>query len=144
MEFIETSDPNADIRIGFYVGEHGCGKRQGLSTKFTLRIFLPTKFFMESAFDGPGIKLAHAFGPPDGDVHFDDDENWLDGKDGLSLYWTALHEFGHSLGFSHTADESSIMFPYYQDHGNNFELPEIDKAGVFYLYGIVRYKPISK
>lgn len=55
--------------------------------------------------------------------------------EGLSLYWTALHEFGHALGFAHTADEKSIMFPYYQDHGANFVLPEVDKAGVRFLYG---------
>ena len=27
------------------------------------------------------------------------------------------------------------MFPYYRDYGSNFSLPEIDKAGVQYLYG---------
>lgn len=26
------------------------------------------------------------------------------------------------------------MFPYYRDYGSNFSLPEIDKAGVQYLY----------
>nr|XP_027203761.1 matrix metalloproteinase-2-like [Dermatophagoides pteronyssinus] len=114
LEFIETSDPNADILIGFYTGEHGDGQRR--------------------KFDGPGSKLAHAYAPPKGDVHFDDEENWQD-KDGPSLFWTALHEFGHSLGFAHTADEGSIMFPYYRDYGSNFSLPEIDKAGVQYLYG---------
>lgn len=81
------------------------------------------------------MKLAHAFAPPNGDVHFDDDEDWVGQKNGLDLYWTAVHEFGHSLGFGHTADEKSIMFPYYRDHGDNFRLPAIDKAGVRYLYG---------
>ncbi|XP_075591773.1 matrix metalloproteinase-25 isoform X3 [Dermatophagoides farinae] len=114
LKFEESADPKADILIGFYAGEHGDGKRQ--------------------KFDGPGAKLAHAYAPPNGDVHFDDEENWLD-KNGPSLFWTALHEFGHSLGFSHTADEASIMFPYYRDHGENFTLPEIDRAGVQYLYG---------
>lgn len=87
------------------------------------------------AFDGRGTKLAHAFSPPNGDVHFDDDEDWASETEGLSLYWTALHEFGHSLGFAHTADESSIMFPYYQDHGKDFKLPKVDQDGVRYLYG---------
>ncbi|KAI7688119.1 hypothetical protein SSS_04301 [Sarcoptes scabiei] len=116
LQFIETSGSDADILIGFYSGDHGCGRRQ--------------------AFDGRGIKLAHAFAPPNGDVHFDDDEDWLDQRDeGISLFWTALHEFGHSLGFAHTADESSIMFPYYREHSDDFQLPNVDKAGLNYLYG---------
>lgn len=58
-------------------------------------------------------------------------------EDGISLLWTALHEFGHALGFAHNAIDRSIMFPYYQDHGDiaHFELPEVDKAGVRKLYG---------
>lgn len=87
------------------------------------------------AFDGPGSKLAHAFSPPKGDIHFDDEEDWLSQSEGLDLFWTTLHEIGHALGFAHTADERSIMFPYYQDHGNKFRLPEVDRAGIRYLYG---------
>src|SRR6218665_2275074 len=91
---LENND-KANIKISFHVGDHGCGPR--------------------NAFDGPGRKLAHAFAPTKGDIHFDDSEDWDNTKDnGISLFWTALHEIGHSLGFAHTADPLSIMFPYYQ------------------------------
>lgn len=79
--------------------------------------------------------MAHAFSPPKGDIHFDDEEDWLSQADGLDLYWTTLHEIGHALGFAHTSDERSIMFPYYQDHGDKFRLPDYDRAGIRYLYG---------
>lgn len=115
LKFAQTDFTNADIKIGFYSGEHGCGPRQ--------------------AFDGRGLKLAHAFIPPNGDIHFDDAEDWSGTSNrSVSLFWTALHEIGHSLGFAHSADDRSIMFPYYQDHGKNFELPDVDKAGVRYFY----------
>ena len=95
LRFQETSG-KADIEIGFYVGDHGCGARQGML--YSLKYFNTTKLkcmlIYFAAFDGRGAKLAHAFGPEDGDVHFDDDEDWTSQSDGISLYWTALHEFG--------------------------------------------------
>ena len=55
-------------------------------------------------FDGPGGTLAHAFFPQyGGDAHFDDQEYWtIDSFTGTNLYQTAAHEFGHSLGLSHS------------------------------------------
>ena len=117
LKFVELeNDKTSDINIGFYVGDHGCGVRE--------------------AFDGPNNKLAHAFQPPIGDIHFDDDEDW-DGKKkaGISLFWTAIHEIGHSLGFRHTHDSQSIMTPFYENREGRFKLPDVDRAGLRFLYG---------
>ena len=51
--------------------------------------------------------MAHAFFPVfGGDVHFDDSEKWTKGRLGsiwgTNLLQTAAHEFGHSLGLSHS------------------------------------------
>jgi len=47
------------VELGFYSGDHGDGY----------------------PFDGPGGILAHAWYPPDGRVHFDDDELWTQETD---------------------------------------------------------------
>jgi len=53
LVFRQVSE-KADINISFFRGEHGDG--------------IP--------FDGPDMVLGHAFVPPHGIVHFDDDERW--------------------------------------------------------------------
>src|SRR5258706_15157989 len=69
-----------DIQIGWYSGSHGDGE----------------------PFDGPGDVLAHAFFPKTflgslaGDLHFDDDEHWVNGNGSgpydVDLKTTARHE----------------------------------------------------
>ncbi|XP_064459768.1 matrix metalloproteinase-2-like isoform X2 [Ornithodoros turicata] len=94
-------------------------------------------------FDGPGTILGHAFFPgPDrgGDAHFDADENWVAGaverdSDGVSLFAVAAHEFGHSLGLSHSSVPGSLMFPYYQGDKEELKLPYDDLMGIQRLYG---------
>jgi hypothetical protein len=48
------SDKSADITVAFVSSDHGDGE----------------------PFDGEGMVLAHAYSPPSGRVHFDDDEPW--------------------------------------------------------------------
>lgn len=94
LQFQKTDSGTAHIDIRFETGEHGDG----------------------DPFDGPGGTLAHAFFPQyGGDAHFDDQEYWtINDFRGTNLYQTAAHEFGHSLGLSHSDVRSSLMAPFYK------------------------------
>lgn len=54
---------------------------------------------------------------------------------GVSLFAVAAHEFGHSLGLSHSSVSGSLMFPYYQTMKDDFKLPQDDTVGIQQLYG---------
>ena len=87
-------------------------------------------------FSGPGGVLAHAYYPPDGRAHFDEDETFTHStSSGINLLWVATHEFGHSLGLYHSNVRGAIMYPYYTGYVENMKLHSDDRAGIQYLYG---------
>ncbi|ODN04391.1 Matrix metalloproteinase-16, partial [Orchesella cincta] len=113
---------DADIRIVFSKGYHDDGY----------------------PFDGKGSILAHAFFPgtgQGGDAHFDDDEVWVIGgkspheEAGTRLFAVAAHEFGHSLGLSHSDVEGSLMYPWYQNFDYDLKLSQDDELGIQRIYG---------
>ncbi|CAG9819280.1 unnamed protein product [Phaedon cochleariae] len=124
LNFRRSLTPDADIIVAFGRGYHG-------------DVY---------PFDGPGFILAHAFFPYEqdglgGDIHFDEDEKWIDKEamssdQGTDFYTVALHELGHSLGLAHSTEQASIMFPYYQgsEGGGRPQLGYDDILGMYQLY----------
>ncbi|KAG7306979.1 hypothetical protein JYU34_007102 [Plutella xylostella] len=102
LQFVRKDAGKADIEVSFTTGDHDD----------------------MTPFDGPGQALAHAFGPPTGAMHFDDDELWVghmtsseDDEDFYEMtdfFAVAVHEAGHALGLWHSEVPSSVMYPYYQ------------------------------
>ncbi|XP_071754408.1 collagenase 3a [Centroberyx gerrardi] len=91
-------------------------------------------------FDGPDGTLAHAFAPSPGiggDAHFDEDETFtFNSNRGYVLFLVAAHEFGHSLGLSHSSDPGALMYPVYSFRNpDTFVLPRDDVNGIQSLYG---------
>ncbi|XP_016105958.1 collagenase 3-like isoform X2 [Sinocyclocheilus grahami] len=99
-------------------------------------------------FDGPQGTLAHAFAPSPssgigGDAHFDDDELFtLGSSKGPVLFLVAAHEFGHSLGLSHSDVRGALMFPTYSfTDPDSFSLSSDDIRGIQSLYGLTDSEP---
>ena len=117
----------ADMRIGFYSGDHGCGY----------------------PFDSASGVLAHGFYPPPnggdvaGDIHFDEAEQWSVNTppSGIDLLTVALHEFGHTIGLGHSNVASAVMYAYYG--GPRRDLTSDDVAAAQALYG-ARYRWASR
>ncbi|CAH1130895.1 unnamed protein product [Ceutorhynchus assimilis] len=109
------------IEIRFESGEHGDG----------------------DPFDGPGGTLAHAYFPVfGGDAHFDATESWsINSYRGTNLFQVAAHEFGHSLGLSHSDVRSALMAPFYRGYDPTFTLDQDDVDGIQALYGKKTKKP---
>lgn len=110
-------DPNAQIQVGFFTGDHGDGY----------------------PFDGPGNVLAHTFFPCGnvpiaGDLHFDDSENWQTNGSNIDLQTVALHELGHALGLQHSQDPNAVMFPTYAGLRRDLRIDDI--RGVLNAYPI--------
>ena len=120
INFVETYDYGfADIKIGFYSGDHGDGE----------------------PFDGVLGILAHAFAPESGRFHLDAAETWAvdfkreESKAAIDLESVALHEIGHLLGLSHSNVKESVMYPSLKPREKKLNLKFDDIEGVQYLYG---------
>ncbi|CAA9999914.1 unnamed protein product [Nesidiocoris tenuis] len=120
LTFTQKKSGPVHIEVRFEVGEHGDG----------------------DPFDGRGGTLAHAFFPVyGGDAHFDDAEKWtVNSYHGTNLFQVAAHEFGHSLGLSHSDVRSALMAPFYRGYQSSFELDEDDVEAIQALYGEKTYK----
>ncbi|KAM9728212.1 uncharacterized protein ACNS7B_016215 [Menidia menidia] len=100
-------------------------------------------------FDGRDGTLAHAFAPSSGiggDAHFDDDESFTFRLNrGYVLFLVAAHEFGHSLGLSHSDDPGALMYPLYSYRNpDTFVLPQDDVKGIQSLYGPNKKPPVGE
>lgn len=120
LTFLQTdSNGRADIRIGFYNGDHGDGE----------------------PFDGVLGTLAHAFSPTSGRLHLDGAENWvINGEDlksvsAVDLESVVVHEIGHLLGLGHSSVEDAVMFPSIPSGERKVQLADDDVEGIQSLYG---------
>ncbi|KAK2490305.1 hypothetical protein MC885_010181 [Smutsia gigantea] len=118
LVFTKVSKGTADIMVAFRTRVHGRCPRY---------------------FDGPLGVLGHAFPPGlglGGDAHFDEDENWTKDGVGFNLFLVAAHEFGHSLGLSHSNDHTALMFPNYISlDPSKYPLSQDDISGIQSIYG---------
>ncbi|XP_008828293.1 neutrophil collagenase [Nannospalax galili] len=116
--FTKVSKGDADINVAFVQRDHGDN----------------------SPFDGPNGILAHAFQPGQGiggDAHFDSEETWTQDSRNYNLFLVAAHEFGHSLGLSHSTDPGALMYPNYAyREPNTYSLSQDDINGIQTIYGL--------
>ncbi|KAK8711164.1 hypothetical protein V6N13_146457 [Hibiscus sabdariffa] len=120
VSFVEADDYGfADIKIGFYSGDHGDGE----------------------PFDGVLGILAHSFSPESGKLHLDAAETWavdfgVEKSDvAVDLESVAVHEIGHLLGLAHSPVKTAVMYPSLKPREKKVDLSIDDIQGVQSLYG---------
>nr|UOI39555.1 matrilysin family metalloendoprotease [Betula platyphylla]UVJ47662.1 matrilysin family metalloendoprotease [Betula platyphylla] len=122
LTFTQTASfYTADLKIGFFVGDHSDGE----------------------PFDGVLGTLAHAFSPTSGRLHLDGAETWVVSGDvstssvtsAVDLESVAVHEIGHLLGLGHSSVEDAIMYPSISSRTRKVELATDDVTGIQKLYG---------
>lgn len=123
ISFVEAREDDsvsfADIKIGFYSGEHGDG----------------------DPFDGVLGVLAHSFSPEIGRIHLDAAETWAvdfevtKSEVAVDLESVLTHEIGHLLGLSHSSVKEAVMYPSLRPRDKRADLNIDDIKGVQSLYG---------